>query len=171
MSTQLQVDHEFFHLLDLTVLNSWILLSLCGAKCTHRDFRFLLVRNLIEEAGKSQDRTTPSLVGRPSAVAANVMGLDSRYNKHWPEKCSKLRCRVCSARGKRSGTAYKCAKCNVSLCVAPCFADYHKNGSVNLAFTTSVCVVTEERPKVPQNLYSSQNYVLKQTLHFIYCVQ
>jgi len=46
----------FFHLLDLTVLNSWILLSSCGTKYTHRDFRFLLVRNLIEEAGKSQDR-------------------------------------------------------------------------------------------------------------------
>ena len=36
----------FFHLLDLTVLNSWILLYSRGAKCTHKDFRLLLVRNL-----------------------------------------------------------------------------------------------------------------------------
>ena len=35
----------FFHFLGLTVLNSWILLSSCGAKYTHRDFR-LLVRKL-----------------------------------------------------------------------------------------------------------------------------
>ena len=49
----------FFHFVDLTVLNSWILLSSCGAKHTHRDFRLLLVRNLIEEAGKSHDRPTP----------------------------------------------------------------------------------------------------------------
>jgi len=56
----------FFHLLDLTLLNSWILLSPCGAKYTHQGFR-LLVRNLIEEAGKSQNRPTPRLVGRPSA--------------------------------------------------------------------------------------------------------
>jgi len=35
----------FFHLLDLTVLNSWILLSLCGAKYSDRDFRLFLVRN------------------------------------------------------------------------------------------------------------------------------
>ena len=96
-----------FHFLDLTVLNSWILLSSCGAKCTHRDFRFLLVRNFIEEAGRSQDRPTPSLVGRPSAVAANVMRLDRRYNKHWLEKCSKTRCRVCSARGKRRGNVWR----------------------------------------------------------------
>ena len=56
----------FFHFLDLTVLNSLILLSSCGAKYTHQDFRLLLVRNLIEKAGKSQDRPTPRLVGRPS---------------------------------------------------------------------------------------------------------
>ena len=36
----------FFQLLDLTVLNSWILLSSCRAQHTHRDFTLLLVRNL-----------------------------------------------------------------------------------------------------------------------------
>jgi len=91
----------FFHLLDLTILNSWILLSSCGAKCTHRDFRLLLVRNLFKEAGRSQDRPTTSLVGRPSAAAANVMRLDICHNQHRPEKSSKLRCRVCSACGQR----------------------------------------------------------------------
>jgi len=115
----------FFHLLDLTVLNSWILLSSCGAKYSHRDFRLLLVRNLIEEAGRSQDRPTPSLVGRPSAGASNVTRLESRHNQHWPAKCSQLRCRLCSARGVRKSTTYKCAKCDVGLCVVPCFAEYH----------------------------------------------
>ena len=47
-----------------TVLNSWILLSSCWAKYTHRDFWLLLVRNLIEEAVENQDHPTPSLVGR-----------------------------------------------------------------------------------------------------------
>ena len=115
----------FFHLLDLTVLNSWILLSSCGAKYTHRDFRLLLVRNLIEEAGRSQDRPTPSLVGRASAGASNVTRFESRHNQHWPVKSSQLRCRLCSARGVRKGTVYKCAKCDVGLCVVPCFAEYH----------------------------------------------
>jgi len=55
----------FFHLLDLTVLNSWILLSSCGAKCTHKGFRLLPVRNLIEEAGRSHYRPPPVwLVGQ-----------------------------------------------------------------------------------------------------------
>jgi len=49
----------FFHLLDLTVLSSWIMLSSCGNQYTHRDFRLILVRNLIEEAGKSKIAPPP----------------------------------------------------------------------------------------------------------------
>jgi len=49
------------------------------------------VRNLIEEAGRSQDHPTPSFVGRPSVAAANVMRLDSRHNQHWTAKSSKVR--------------------------------------------------------------------------------
>ena len=116
----------FFNLLDLTVLNSWILLSSCGAKRTHKDFRLLLVRNLIEEAGRSHYHPTPSLVGRPSAAAANVTRLHSRHNQHWPAKHkNNIRCRVCSELGQRKTTINKCAKCDVGLCVLPCFADYY----------------------------------------------
>ena len=95
----------FFHLLGLTVLNSQILSSSCGAKYTHRDFRLLLVRNLIEEAAKSQDHPTPRLVGRASVGAKNVLRLESRHNKHWPAKSSaQLRCHLCSSHGQRKGT-------------------------------------------------------------------
>jgi hypothetical protein len=41
----------FFHLLDLTILNSHILLKSCGPKLSHRDFRLTLVRNMVEYAG------------------------------------------------------------------------------------------------------------------------
>jgi hypothetical protein len=115
----------FFRLLDLTVLNIWILLSSCGAKCTHQDFRILLVRNLIEEAGRSQDCPTPSLVGRPSAAETNVTRLEVRHTKRSPVKASKLHCHLCSAFGQCKTTSYKCAKCSVGVCVVPCFADYH----------------------------------------------
>jgi len=116
----------FFHLLDLTVLNSWILLSSCGAKYTHRDFRLLLVRNLMDEAGKSQDCPTPRLVGKPSAGATNVLRLKSHHNKHWPAKSSThLHCPLCSSDSQRKGIVYKCARCDVGLCMVPCFAEYH----------------------------------------------
>jgi len=126
----------FFHLLDLTVLNSWILLSSCGAQYTHWDYRLLLVRNLIEEAGKSQDRPTPNLVGRPSVAAANIVRLDSHHNQHWPVKFMQLHCWLCSSHGQRKTTVYKCAKCDVGLCMVPCFAEYHTK--VNLQ-TTENC--------------------------------
>jgi len=116
----------FFHLLDLTVLNSWILLSSCRAKYTHQDFRLFLVRNLIDKAGKSQDHPTPRLVGRPNASAKNVLPLASRHNKHWPANSStQLRCHLCSSHGQRKDTVYKCTRRDVGLCVVPCFTEYH----------------------------------------------
>jgi hypothetical protein len=51
----------FFHLLDLTVLNSWILLSSCGAKYNHRDFRHLLCSKKLEEVNIAPP---PWLVGQ-----------------------------------------------------------------------------------------------------------
>jgi len=115
----------FFHLLDLTLLNSWILLSSCGAKYTHRDNRLLLVRNLIQ-AGISQDHPTPRLVGRPSAAATNVVWHRNCHNQHRPAKSStQLRCRLCLSHGQRKGAVYKCNRCDVCIYVEPCFAEYH----------------------------------------------
>jgi len=134
----------FFHLLDLTVLNSWILLSSCGDKYTHRNFRLLLVRNLIEEARKSQDHPTPRLVGRPSAAATNVLWLKSHHNKHWPAKSSThLQCRLCSSCSQRKRTVYKCARCDMGLCVVPCFEEYHTK--VNLWITLVVNIVCRDK--------------------------
>jgi len=91
----------FFHLLDLTILNRWILLPLCVAKYTHRFLRLLLVRHLIEEAGKSQDHPTPRLVRTPSAAATNVVQLMSCHYQHWPAKsCTKFCFCLCSSHGQ-----------------------------------------------------------------------
>jgi len=73
----------FFHLLDLTLLNSWIPLPSCEAKYTHWDISLLLVRNLIEEAEKSHDHPTPRLVGRPSAAATNAVCLRNHHKQCW----------------------------------------------------------------------------------------
>ena len=123
----------FFHLLDLTVLNSWILLSSCGAKYTHRDFRLLLVRNLIEEAEKSQDHPTPSLVGRPSMAATNTVRLESRHNQHWPAKSTQLRCCLCSSSTSAQSVMWTCAWCLVSRNIT------HKLICRPLRIVNSVC--------------------------------
>ena len=116
----------FFYRLALTVLNRWMLLTSCGAKYTHRDIRLLLVGNFIEEAGKSQDHPTPRLVGRPSAATTNVVQLESHHNQPWPVKSStQLCCLLCSCRSQKNGTVYKSVRCNMGLCMVPCFVEYH----------------------------------------------
>jgi hypothetical protein len=47
------------YLLDLSVLNSYILLTSCGSKLTHRDFRLTFVRDLIQEGGGCLDHRPP----------------------------------------------------------------------------------------------------------------
>jgi hypothetical protein len=42
----------FSHLLDLTIVNSYILLSSCGGKkISHRDFQLTLIREMLAQAG------------------------------------------------------------------------------------------------------------------------
>ena len=86
----------FFHLFNMTILNSYILLSTCGGKkISHRDFLLSLVREMLARAGHGP---RPSrAVGRPAIASTNIGRLDTRYNKHWPgHNPDKRRCRVCS---------------------------------------------------------------------------
>jgi len=116
----------FFHLLDLAILNSYILISSCGGKkIAHRDFRLILIREMLAWAGHEPQPSLP--VGRPAPASSNIGRLDTRHGKHWPGRSpSKRRCRVCSARGLKRTVVYKCIECNVALCVdRNCFEDYH----------------------------------------------
>ena len=47
-----EAAHISGHLLDMTILNSYILLSTCGEKkISHRDFQLALVREMLAQAG------------------------------------------------------------------------------------------------------------------------
>jgi len=73
----------FFHLLDLTIVNSYILLSSCGGKkISHRDFRLTLIREMLVRAGHEPRPSMP--VGRPAPASTNIARLDTLHNKHWP---------------------------------------------------------------------------------------
>jgi len=89
----------FFHLLDLAILNSYILHSSCGGKkFAHRDFRYNLVRNMLAYAGPEQ--RVPRPLGRPPNVESHVTSLEVSSSKHWPIPFEmQLRCHVCKARG------------------------------------------------------------------------
>jgi len=104
-------------------------------------------------------------------VAAAVVMMRRRslsrscHNKHWPAKSStQLRCCLCFSRGQRKGTLYKCARCDVGLCVVPCFIEYH----------TKICNISpslcHDKTMIQDatDLYSSQNYVMNYLRHISY---
>ncbi|XP_033607641.1 uncharacterized protein LOC117282380 [Cryptotermes secundus] len=92
----------FFHILDLTILNSFILLSSCGAKLSHREFHLALVRNMLGHAARGPPRPQ-RFMGRPPAVLSAISRLEEAIGHHWPTSSNKrLRCRVCSLHGKWS---------------------------------------------------------------------
>ena len=124
-SSKMWTRKLFFHPLDLTVLNSWILLSLCGAKYSDRYFRQLLVRKLIEEAGKNQDCPNPRLVVRTSVGPENILLLEG-HNKQWPVKSTQMSYCLCACHGqKRAGcinapdVMWACLRCLVQWNITP----------------------------------------------------
>jgi hypothetical protein len=113
----------FFHLLDMTILNSFLLMIACGTKITHRDFQLSLVWNLIERAGGLPRPCRP--LGRPCVSQKQVTRLEVNFSSHWPFPSSKLYCRACSAQGITKRVQVKCKKCDVGLCLGKCTKDYH----------------------------------------------
>ena len=116
----------FFHLLDLAILNSYILLSSCGGKqISHRRFRIALIMGMLAHAGQVRQLQRP--MGRPTGTDMRVNRLDECGSEHWPVPSkTQLRCRVCSIRGLTQKVFVKCFKCDVGLCVKKsCFKVYH----------------------------------------------
>jgi len=71
----------FFRLLDLAILNSYILFSsLAGKKISHRDFRNTVLGNLLAHAGHKWNVQRP--IGRPPAAATHVVRFEERGRKH-----------------------------------------------------------------------------------------
>jgi hypothetical protein len=104
----------------LTVLNSYIILHSCSSELSHRDFWLSLIRNLIQEGGRVLG--TQIIQGMPTL---STSWLEAKHILHWLEKGRRRRCHTCSAQKKQSKTIYACPKCNVALCVMPCFKVYH----------------------------------------------
>jgi hypothetical protein len=72
----------FFHLWDLTIPNSFIVLASCGSKLSHQLFRPTLVRDLIQAGEGASMRQ-----GRQALSSSQPKRLDTRHNKHWPLEC------------------------------------------------------------------------------------
>jgi len=64
----------FFHLTDMTILNAFLIHKSCGGKMTHKNFREILVRELIIHS--QEGNVTASSRGRPSLTASQLSQLE-----------------------------------------------------------------------------------------------
>ncbi|XP_049870081.1 piggyBac transposable element-derived protein 4-like [Pectinophora gossypiella] len=121
----------FRRLLNTSLLNCYIIYTkqpLCKV-LTHRQFRMAVAEGLL-------NRFPRPLVDHPPArvVMSDVIRLDG--NDHYPgytpemdnvqnRKHVRRRCVCCTIRRQRSDVTTLCKKCNVALCIVPCFEQYH----------------------------------------------
>jgi len=76
-----QTNKLFSYLLDLTILNSFIMHASFCSKLSHQQFRLKLVRGLIKEAGRlHQPKTTRQ--ERQAPFTRQLKKPDVRHDKH-----------------------------------------------------------------------------------------
>ena len=108
----------FFHLTDMTILNALLIYKLCGGKMTHKNFREILIRELIIHLQEENVTASGISRGRPSPTAFQLSRLEV---KHWPAKGKQQWCCVCSLQKQTRGMLYFCRKCDVGMCIVNYF--------------------------------------------------
>ena len=114
----------FFHLLDITVQNSYVMFQMNNEKNLElSEFRLRLARELIEQYGskRPQSRRRPP-IGSPLRLTAR------HFIAFNPGDNVRKRCFVCShtvqGEEKRSDTRFHCPSCDIPLRNPDCFREY-----------------------------------------------
>ena len=115
----------FVYMVDMALVNSFIIHKIVREDITYADFRTSLVTEVMYNA------TLPSygIRGRPHALPSP----NRLTGRHFPitipatantaSPCK--RCVVCKSNRRRRETRYACEMCETPLCVHPCFKIYH----------------------------------------------
>lgn len=119
----------FFHLLDLSVHNAYILFrGRAASTITFADFKWRVVSQVIEEHPTEKSKQGRSTGDNPLRLTARhviqmLPPTDAKGSR------TQRRCHVCAKTTRRQKcrkeTRYMCVECNKALCVEPCFKDYH----------------------------------------------
>jgi hypothetical protein len=113
----------FFHLTDLTILNTFLIHKSCGGKMRHKKFCEMLIRELIIHSQEEHVTASGTSSGRPSPKASHLSRLEAKHLQHWPSKGKQRR--VFSFRKQTRITHYLCRKCDVALCIVDCFEKWN----------------------------------------------
>jgi hypothetical protein len=107
--TSIWMQKLFFQLLDLTILNSYILYKYCEGNMTYMKFREQLVRDCVVFSNEENTEIRGVPRGRPSSSETQMSRHEEKYSLHWPAK-GKERCHLCQM--KEEKTVYYCKKCD-----------------------------------------------------------
>ena len=119
----------FRHILDIAVLNSFICYRQLGGKLDRVNFIITLAENLVATYATNLPGPSTSR-GRPAKIIAKPSRLIGR---HFPDKCppsakkkvGQRKCVQCAKRKETRQSCYWCDKCQVGLCIVPCFKEWH----------------------------------------------
>jgi len=106
----------FFHLTEMAILNIFLIHKSCGGKMAHKNFRDILVHELIIHLQEENVTASGISRGRPSPTVSQLSWLEVKHSQHWPSKGNIQRCYVCSLHKQTRSTLYFCWKCDVGLC-------------------------------------------------------
>jgi hypothetical protein len=152
MKTRKWYRHIFFHLMNLSITNSWVLYrGDADVKHVPRKKQLSLIRfqaaiansllqqnkpTMTKKRGRPSNSTTSSAaacssakVGRKAVVPNPERAIQKDLVDHFPVfTTQQQRCRLCTQQQRRGDTRASCSKCNVHLCLNPgrnCFYDWH----------------------------------------------
>ena len=121
-----------FHLLDMAVVNAYVLHTHINKRLTHEQFRIELTKELLLETSTDVSENMPVTHGRlPRPLPPQSRLTERHFPDHLPctpsGKRGQTECVVCSKkRGhKRKTTTYMCKQCRLPMCIIPCFELYH----------------------------------------------
>lgn len=116
----------FYYLIDLAIVNSYLLWHLRNPKCDHLTFRLKLSRQLIN------GYTTRKSIGRPPnfvKISTPDEVRTANVGVHMPVKnVNYRRCKLCSSKSVENRSRFTCSYCKVPLCITEdraCFTKFH----------------------------------------------
>lgn len=125
---------EFFHLIDLCLLNAFSTYkTVTGKSMSLANFQLEVIRQLLAKYStptESPNRGRPSSKDQPLRLSGRHFPSDVSTSSSG--KTNRRRCAVCIKNSKRTDTRYMCSECDVGLCVTPCFGIYHTKTNINI---------------------------------------
>lgn len=122
----------FFHFIDVTVVNSYILFKQRseGSTLTLKDFRLALLEGLICYKGENKNKRKRESIAGTKNFKPKV-SLEKRFCRdtmHLPVYGTQRRCAYCSTKAEPHRSRWSCKACEVALCLGDkknCFLLFH----------------------------------------------